>query len=80
MDTLQHCPSCGTEIVPSRDIHQCAQFPDMKARSQESIGCEEEQRSIEYYDVIVNYKEQTHKIKPFNILLPNGEVFGSGCV
>lgn len=75
VDTQQNCPSCGTPIIPSREIHKCIPFPDMRASSGEYIGCEEEKRLIRYYDVIVNYKEKAEKIRHFNIISQEGNTF-----
>ena len=75
VDTQQNCPSCGAPIIPSKEIHKCIPFPDMRASSGEYIGCEEEKRLIKYYDVIVNYKEKAEKIRHFNIVSQENIVF-----
>ncbi|QEE14482.1 DEAD/DEAH box helicase [Promethearchaeum syntrophicum] len=78
VDTRQYCPMCGASITPSRDIHNCIPFPTMKASSGDYIGCDEEQRSIKYYDVVVNYKEQPEKMEYFEIDSNDGNVYVKG--
>nr|MDO8113472.1 DEAD/DEAH box helicase [Candidatus Sigynarchaeota archaeon] len=78
VDTQQHCPGCGKEIVASKEITTCIAFPDMRASSGEYIGCDEENREVKYYDVIVNYKQEADKLDAFSIISPDGLKYADG--
>ena len=61
-------------LAISDEIGNCIPFPNMQASSGDVIASDEERRSIKYYDIISNYKENPSKIQLFTITTNSSEM------